>query len=60
MGNTVHHQLIKDKGFTLEFIATKLRMTRRTLHSRLNNTDDFTIGEYRKLCEILNIKPEIK
>lgn len=41
------------KGVTLDSVAEKLNITRRTLYNKINGRSEFSLDESRKICEIL-------
>lgn len=48
-------QIIKDSGLKLQFIASKMGISRYTLTMKINNESEFSTSEVESLCEILKI-----
>ncbi len=48
---------IVENGLNVEKVATRLGMNRSTLYRKMKD-GDFTIGEARAICEILNLSIE--
>ena len=46
---------IVEKGFTVETLATAIGIDRSTLYRKLDTIEKFTIGEARKIKEVLGL-----
>ena len=46
---------IVEKGFTVETLATAIGIDRSTLYRKLDAIEKFTIGEARKIKEVLGL-----
>lgn len=51
---------IKDSGYRIYFIASKLDITYQGLLKKINNESEFKASEIKKLCEMLNISRDDK
>jgi transcriptional regulator with XRE-family HTH domain len=48
-------QLISESGFKMQYVASKLGITRAALSLKLNNKSEFKTSEVAVLCELLGI-----
>ena len=46
---------IVEMGYNVETLAEKIGIDRSSLYRKLNNSEKITIGEARKLKEVLNL-----
>ena len=47
--------LLKSKKLRQEDLASKIHINPSTLSQKLNNQSEFTQGEMKKICKVLNI-----
>ncbi len=52
-------EIIKKKGFKMEYIAKELGLTTAGLRKKVSNETEFKISEAYKLADILGIKGNI-
>lgn len=49
---------MKEHGFTLESLAKVLGMSRMSLYNKVHNIRDWKLGEFHKVCDILDLSDE--
>lgn len=46
---------IRDSGYKFLFLAEKMGLSRQGLYLKVNGTNDFTVPEMIKLCDLIGI-----